>query len=45
MCGVKGVLFVFEGGIYEVINVDSKDYDSSFPKPVCLSEYVLVGWL
>ena len=29
--------------IYEMINVDSKYYDSSFPKPVRLSES-RIGW-
>jgi len=30
--------------IYEMINVDSKYYDSSFPKPVRLSES-RIGWV
>ncbi|HIE1684881.1 MULTISPECIES: helix-turn-helix transcriptional regulator [Acinetobacter] len=30
--------------IYELIKVDSKYYDPSFPKPVCLSESC-IGWV
>jgi len=40
---VIGFTSISRAKIYEMINVDSKYYDSSFPKPVRLSES-RIGW-